>query len=364
MPNTPPVVSREAANALAKLSKKQSSVVDRLLAALSDDNEWVQQQAAGAFENISEVSPFVMNALLTILPTTGTHTRLALIRAFRQIGKGKPQVVDALIKVLADPEANIKFWAVNHLGWRSEGNKQPEIINALFRTLADPDFGRVRRIAAEAIGNIGINMISAREKLNVTEILLKSFYDSSWLGKQGSARALGQLFWEQPQIIDTLLKELSSPEMSIRAAALIALRFAMNEELEPHAIDALLPILSDTNWFIRQKAVGVFDPSTRKWSLDMINALLPAFSDPSSYVRQSAAGAFWSLNTEINIDPHVIDVLRQSLVDSHWGVRDRLPEHYPILERSLMERVLSNCYTSINPWRYENCKDTMVFLMH
>ena len=111
--------------------------------------------------------------------------------------------------------------------------------------------------------------------------------------------------------------------MSIRAAAIMALRLATYRESKPHIIDALLPILSDTNWFFRQEVASVFNQVVISWQPDTINALLLAFSDSSSYVRQSAASAFLPFDPENNVDQRVIDRIRQYLVDSNWDVREQ-----------------------------------------
>ena len=233
------------------------------------------------------------------------------------------QIINVLIELLSDADAAVRFWTIRSLWLAVSEDQRLEVIQALLPILTDSD-GLVKQHAAETIGFLYEDGKFDDEQSKTIAALFQAFFGSSWLGRQGAARALGRLSKKQPHITDTVLKELSNQDITIRGAVLIALQFvAADEGLQPRIINALLPFLSDSKWVIRMFTISAFDETDRRWLPDTINALLPVFSDSSSRVRYATAMTFRPFNRDISIDPRVGDMLRQCLADPNWDVREQ-----------------------------------------
>jgi HEAT repeat protein len=93
----------------------------------------------------------------------------------------------------------------------------------------------------------------------------------------------------------------------------------MLDEKQPDIVNTLLPLLSDSSWFVRSIAVGALGDLYGKQT-DIVEALLPTLADPSITVRLAAAHTFRTIIRESE-DVQVITALLQATYDSDKSVR-------------------------------------------
>ncbi len=143
-----------AAIALGQLGVPEG--VPALLAALADAEFAWGSAAENALVRIGSMAvPFLIDVLPTGTPSLLKHAATALGRI------GDPRALGPLLVLLADPDAGVRWRAVEGLAWL----RDPQAVPALLPLLADPD-ANVRANTAEALGSLGgAEAVSALELL-------------------------------------------------------------------------------------------------------------------------------------------------------------------------------------------------------
>jgi len=220
--------------------------VDALLPFLQDPDSFVRIAAAealGAFDD-----PRIFPALAPLLEDPKGDMRSTAAKALGR--SGDPQAVLALMALLKDPQTGVRESAAEalmHVGKAAA----PALIKALNNPMARSD----RRRALEALGEIG----DAR----AIPVLAEALEDGDWTLRRIAAQGLDKLGWQpettqQKTIFAIGLEDWNTPpKLGSEAVAILisaleepSLRIeairALEKIGEPRALDALLPLLTDS----------------------------------------------------------------------------------------------------------------------
>lgn len=138
--------------------------VSTLIGALGSPEETARADAA---EKLSQLDPDEMRAAaLVLVEACGDESeavREAAVSALEEMGAPDPELLDGLTTLLADPKADVGYWAATLIG--RLGPEGAASVPALIATLEDSPHQNVRQRAARALGKIGPGAMAAIEPL-------------------------------------------------------------------------------------------------------------------------------------------------------------------------------------------------------
>ncbi|MFZ1027612.1 MAG: HEAT repeat domain-containing protein [Limnoraphis robusta] len=155
------------------------------------------------------------------------------------------------------------------------------------------------------------------ERQAVIETLLKQLTDENSSVREGAAEALGKLGNSSQTVVDALLKTLSDEDSSVRYHAVSALRQLGNSSQT--VVDAVLETLTDEDSSVRWMATNALG-FLGKGSQTVVDALLQTLSDEESKVRGWAAVVLGECELGKGSQT-VVDALLQTLTDEVSSVR-------------------------------------------
>ena len=142
-----------------------------------------------------------------------------------------------ILEAISDADSDVRQTAATVLG--QIGNNQPEVIEALLKLLSDSN--SVCTTGSSHSPRTDRQQPTRSDRGSAQELLS----DSNWSVQQTAATALGQTGNNQPEVIEALLKTLTSAFSLTQQAAATALGQTGNNQ--PEVIEALLKLLSDSN---------------------------------------------------------------------------------------------------------------------
>jgi HEAT repeat protein len=139
------------------------SKIALLIAALtaSDPNE--RRQAAETLAQQAEAAQAAAVALVRVTGDDDEEVREAAVGALEDLGPPLVEQLGELAALVADPNADVAYWAVTLLG--RLGTEAAAAVPALTAALEPPTAMAVRQRAAWALGNIGAAAAAARPAL-------------------------------------------------------------------------------------------------------------------------------------------------------------------------------------------------------
>jgi HEAT repeat protein len=270
---------------------KSNEVVNELLKALEDSDEYVRRNAAFALAKIG--SETAIAGLLKALEHSHWYVRRYAAFALAKIGS--ETAIARLLKALEDSDEYVRGNAAVALG--NIGSETA--IPGLLKALEDSD-EYVRRNAAEALGKIGSETAIAG--------LLKALEDSNKDVRRYAVEALGKIGSETA--IPGLLKALEHSDYAVRRNAAFALGNIGSET----AIPGLLKALEDSDEGVRGEAAVALG---KIGSETAIPELLKALEDSDDDVRWKAAEALGKIGSETAI-PGLLKALEHSNKGVRW----------------------------------------------
>ena len=147
-----------AVSLIKDVGSYEPSAIDKLFIIISDydfsqGDFYIRLEAAKALGNMGKKESSVTDNLLIALTNSNRHLRQAVVRAFGQLDKAPPRIIDALITSLSDPYEEVRGSSASSLG--KIGKANPNVSSALLQALYDSDSGTVRQSAALALGQMG-----------------------------------------------------------------------------------------------------------------------------------------------------------------------------------------------------------------
>ncbi len=222
-------VRAAAVTQLGGLARRDPSLLDSVILALSDEDPKVREQAALALGSIPESKAF--EALIQAIQDEDFRVKRAVINT---LGKFKNlRIIDTLAGILPyckrREDGTLRVAICEVLGQFLNLEKS---ITLLREMLTDYDFV-VRRAAVYALGN------AKDHRERVKGFLIKALEDSHWSVQEAAVKSLGKL--EVKDCEDLFLRFLNHPETGLRKAAIQALGEIGSEK----ALETLIPLLVD-----------------------------------------------------------------------------------------------------------------------
>ena len=341
-------------------SRKDASLLDKMIASLEDDNEWLHGQAIESLCVLSE--PAAIDPLIRLMfdPSKKRRSMAAEALGRMQAKEAIPALILALHEGSCEDD-NLALHSAWALGKLHSSQAIPALVQALHIARNNDNYMLIGTIS-EALGKMAA--ADAVEEL-VSEI------SSDPVSVQGKAiRALGKI--QDPRAIPSLTSTLYGPDQSIRPVVIRALGQIGGET----AVSTLVNILryeNDPDYMIALKALA------RCAYPDAIPLLIELFKHPSPNISKLAGKALartgeqsfqdllsllpassplrrrqiaWILG-EIG-SPKSIEVLAQLLNDPDWRVRYKTvqalgkiksSESLKILKKAITESHLSGADT-------------------
>jgi len=198
-------VRRSTAEALGTFGDAAKPAVSELLKMLNNEDEISRVNAAVALWKVDR-HPAAMPALLEMLRHGDTSQSYAVAVALGQMENEAETVAPALIEAFHSPSADVRRAAARSLGQLGKA-AFPAITKA--KALQDPDV-EARRTVVEALGWMGPVAVPP---------LVFAMNDTSPVVRRSAARALGDLGVEAKSARAVLEAAASDPQEDVRAAA-------------------------------------------------------------------------------------------------------------------------------------------------
>jgi len=176
--------------------------------------------------------------------------------------------------------------------------KSSVLLKPLIHALKDAN-DYVRRIAAKALGKIGID--------KAVEPLISALKDSDYSVRKNGAEALVEIC--SKKAVDALIHAFKDSDYSVRQDAAYALGKIGSEK----AVDALIYALKDSDYSVRQNAVEALVEIRSKKAIE---TLIHVLKDSDDFVRQNVAYALGKIGSERAVEPLIL-----ALKDSSDKVR-------------------------------------------
>ena len=256
-------------------------VIDVMLAALSDDDDFVRRGAARALGRLGDRS--AVDALVVALDDTNRGVRRLAASALGELGDRS--AVDALVVALSDDDDSVRGSAAPALGELGDRSA----VDALMVALSDDD-DFVRQYAARALGELGDR--------SAVDALVVALSDDDDFVRQYAARALGEL--GDRSAVDALMVALSDDDDFVRQYAARAL----GQLGDRSTVDALVVALSDVDDSVRSEAARAL--GKLEYEPEIIR-FVKALSETDDRVRSSAARTLGTLGDRSAIDSLVLD---------------------------------------------------------
>ncbi len=291
---------------LARLGKRNPSVVSALIGLLKESNPRVRSEAIVTLGFLEESAQAAIPDLLPFLEDTDPSIGIDTAQALARIGELAP-ALSRLTALLTHPTPNIRKSAAVALGYLGPSAKSSS--PTLMLLLQDSDRS-VRDGAMEALVNMGevpksivtemilmikqpdpydsYQIISRLEHLGESAIpeLLPLLKDSSPDVRLKASRVLGSMMGKS--VIPDLVPLLQDRSPKVRRSVIESL--GQMRESGRSAVSDLIPLLNDSDTAIRGSAataLGEIGESAQS----AVPLLILLLKDPSASVRSSGAGA-------------------------------------------------------------------------
>ncbi len=309
----------EAAEVLGKLGQGDLRIVDALLALLKNENEYFRAEVAEALGNLGQNNHRVIDALIATLKDKDANVLVRAAAALVNMGYSDGRVIDALIAMLKDEDKRVRVRAAAALV--NLGYSEGRIIAVLLDALKNPGYSgffkiQVQRRAAIALGNLGHS--DARV---IDALIINLDHFNSDVSEQ-AAVALGKLGHNDARVIDALIAVLKNYNYNWDIRDQVAALLGKLDHSETRVIDALIAALKDYNSDNRSHVAALLGKLSYI-DARVIDALLAALKDKVPDVRVQAIGALGNLGKS---DARVIDALLAVLKDQVSNVRVRAAE--------------------------------------
>ncbi|MFO0726676.1 MAG: HEAT repeat domain-containing protein [Myxococcota bacterium] len=291
-------VRAKAVEAIARLYPDDG--VELVLPALGDAEETVRAAAIAALDAMGRVDDQRgVVPLVAMFDSSNAEVRASVIAAVGP--RNDPAVIDLLRRGLLDPNAEVRLAAVRAVRARASMEWLPD----LEARLSDPAT-EVRVEAAAGLGRLGTqaaidpltHSMSTPDR-ELREALSKVLAEKGvtaiqeLLARATSVESVLALVWslgktQDPAATPVLVRLASRPDAAIRAAVAGALGKLRGGEAEP----VLQGLLLDTDERVRAAAVNA---AAQRGLSGLVDALIPMLSDPDAFVRNRVALALGRL---------------------------------------------------------------------
>ncbi len=145
-----PALRRAAAETLGRIGRPAKPALPTLIGATSDRDPWVAVAAAGAVLSIDPRQADGIAALRKTIQAGDAGIRRAAVTACGDLGRGAKPFIDSLISAVGDPDAEVRWAAIESLGQCREAAQAA--VPVLQTALRKPE---LRPVAVAALGMIG-----------------------------------------------------------------------------------------------------------------------------------------------------------------------------------------------------------------
>lgn len=297
------------------VAARPSTAVPRLITALDDEDPQVKIAAINTLVRFKD-DPRVLPALFQVLED---EDHIVCDTARDAIKKIAQAPVSGLPGAIRSASLNARAAAIDIAG--AVGDQT--VISDLIESLADVrrlwlSDQRICDIAAEALQSINTEEAleavqqwrraqppsaqsasaakdeQAERRPSIDEIF-EALHSGDWGVRQEASKALNQHAkrlrgTSDPILAQRLVRELSSPDWSLRCAAVEALAWLRDQG----SAQAIALLTKDENWMVRSAAVRALAEIGSPSSAETVSKVL---SDPSSMVREAAAEALGRLGS-------------------------------------------------------------------
>ena len=301
----------ESAKTLAVLADKRA--VEPLIAALKDPDPGVRFEAAAALGVYRDGRS--LNPLTALLNDNDARVSAAAAESLARMND--PRATGLLVGYLSNADWRLRARAAQVLMRVPEASARA--VGPLVTSLRDRDLV-VRYYAAEALVNVGSPAVTQ---------LVDLFRSGTFAERERSARVLARIGQPAALPLSALAQERSTPpELKAASAHMLGLI------ADPQAVPALVTLLSDDRYFVREQASFALG----RIGQPAIDELIDMSGSPAPATRQAAVSALGTACAEIarrarvasggspaSADPpevrRSIDTILNSLKDSTVGVR-------------------------------------------
>jgi len=277
-------VREAAAEALGKMGSAAGDAVPALSDALDDEFWFVREAAAEALGGMGPQARGSVPALTCALGDEGWSVREAALAAIERL-LPNGEVVSALIEGLGNDSPSTRWGAA--LALKEMGSRAASAVPTLVRLLEEDDDNDVRRVAAEALGDIG-------EQEEAVPALTQALEDKYWRVRRAAVRALVKI-GPHSDVVPGLAQAMSDTDPRVRSAAAQALGDVGTRATE--AVPPLVQALEDDSGIVREAAVlalkGI-DPRPE----DVVPGLIEALDDEYGFVREAARSALTEITEQ------------------------------------------------------------------
>jgi HEAT repeat protein len=233
------------------------------------------------------------------------------------LASGDARAIGLLLPALEDPSAKVRWHAakaLDALGWKSTTDTEQ-----LHRSLALGEFHKLGAMGAAAIAplmtalkdsdnpnrRLVVEALSQTGDARAVQPIIDALKDKEPHVRVAAVEALGRM--KEPRAVDGLTKALRDQDHLVRAAAANALGKIGG------ATAALLPLLKDAQWGVRQATVEAL---ARMREIEAVPSLLPLLKDKDKDVRCATAEALGQMR-----DERALQTLIECLADAQSDVR-------------------------------------------
>ncbi len=317
-------VRSSALEALANMGEKAATneVIDRLLIALGDTNQYVSISTYEALAKTGgkAVTNVMITRLLSQLGDTDDRIRNSAYQDLDKMGEKAATIetINRLLFLLGDTNRDVRNSAYEALDKMAGKVTSDEMINRLFVLLGEADAG-LRDSACEALSKMGEKAATN----GVIKRLVTLLDDRDDTIKRKACIAVSKIGEKAvtSEVINGLLNLLDNTNELVRTSAYLALGRMGEKAATKEVINRLLDLLNNTEWTVKGTACLALSNMGEKVAIDaVINRLLFLLGDVYPYVRSSAYQALEKMAGKVTSD-EMINKILFLLGDRDEGVR-------------------------------------------